>query len=436
MQPRHIRTSVNVLAVLASLCVLFLTAIAIDQMAVSLWLIYSLALSGLIAIWLTAIAGLLGGFPQSNSHKSVLVDLVHESWLALRPFFQDVAYSFLARPRVGLLGVIFSLLVTSVVLMTWPAKNNTLAEKVGIGLGFAGLLFGVLGYNVAVRVDKGIRDSITDFREFLRTVSEILESEILHSRGNSVLNGQNFFPETSGHTGDPIEIPDLILLLWFPYYGLTNDFNGIGQTIDTQLKHIQLRACRTYLISAGDPLSLMTYFNKQYQAKDKRYCGETLDKVAMQLQGKPFEQWDSLVRNVIPSPHKQRVSAEVAIVEDCVITLKALLAPDTGKRFWTAETVDNRILMNGLVQLIWTPRKAAIVFMPPERVNTSDTKISEQTTNRESSPSRHPDPVPSQASAGRFSVTQGEAYKCSGFVTEDPFMNRMIRDLVRIRFGF
>lgn len=435
------RNMVLVLAfgLLSILCILLLADIALPtpretslfalliiQRPAPLWFVYILMLGASAGVLIAVFGSILGWFPQFNSNRLHFIDLVHELPHVVRPFFQDLSYSFFARPRVGFIGIIATIVGTLFIMLIWP-EENTKAEKVGIGLGLAGLLFGVLGYNVAVRVDKGIRDSITDFRDFLKKVSEILEEEVLHESRSRIFGIRQEHASVSTQACEPGGIPDLILLLWFPYYGLTKDFNGVGQRISKQLLHVQENCFKTYLIAAKDPLALMTHFNKNYQTKDKRYCSETLTNLATKLQGKGFEDWDRIIRDVIFLGNG-RVSDEVAEVEKCVKALKKLLAQDGSIPSWIALSEDNDKLMNGLVQLVWTPKKAAIVFMPPERVNVACADNSEELNNFEGGPNQH--------GGIDFLAGQNEPYKCSGFVTEDPFMNRMIRDLVRIRFGF
>lgn len=407
----------------------------------ALILIYVISGSGVVAVLLVVGAAMLGWFPYPATRRRQIVDLAHESSFAFRPFWQNLAHSVARRPAVGFIGFVVAAALTMIVLAFWPGHSTT-TEKAGLGLGIAGLLFGMLGYHVALRVETSIRDSITDFREFLREVSQILESEILceHRRIKK-------FPPASETESIPTAIPDLVMLLWFPYYGLTKDFNRIGLVVNEQLRHVQELACRTYLISAKAPLALMEHFDKQYAPAGKRYDPATLKRIADAVRNSGHSEWEAKIEDAVnQAPKFDRSDPKVERVLDCVEALKDLIYP-SAKRYWTVITADNEQLMQGLIQLIWTPKKAAVVFMPPEKVITqaivsspNEPSAIAQQSQADSGATVEPSirTLPSDANellSGVPKAGDRQPYKCSGFVTEDPFMISMIRDLVEIRFG-
>jgi len=374
-----------------------------------LYIIYILGFVSVFSPFIIMVVDSLGWLSNQTTCRKPFAEIGQETFFAFRPFFQDLIQSISSRPAVGVVGIIVSCFFSMCILYWIPGHGST-AELISLAIGVSGLLFGILGYHVAIRVERSIRDTITDFREFLLVVSNILETEILCEKSKL----KKFYGRQDVEQ-KPTTYPDLILLLWFPHYGLTKDFNSIGLEIDRQLKRIQDLACRTYLITSNDPLSLMEYFNRHYDPKCKRYHPETLSRLAIRLHDAPPTKWEDIAETVKQEDPKIDLDDHKnEAVFEAISNLKSLMLPVN--RYWSTIAIKNSDLMNGLVQIIWTPKKAAIVFLPPDC--------------EDSSPDQ-----PEVDSCSQQIITPRKAYKCSGFATDDSFMNIMIRELIELRFN-
>lgn len=355
---------------------------------------------------------------QLCKRRKCISDIVNNAPYVVRPVVQNIFHSFFSRPAGGLTGLILASLITVCILVWTPTFDWFIT-----GLGISGVIFGILSYHVSQRVEHSIRDSIVDFREFLKIVSHILDDEIICEKRRI----KKFVDSNGGPDDDVPDCADLILLLWLPSYNFTKDFKGIGEKLDKQLQKVKALSCRSYLISAKDESQIIRFFDGKYRKESKNYDEDILSSFLNQVDsnlGQLDSNSDKLKKQILESifakylekTNRTKLDRKNVNLSHSLNNLYSL-REDKAFPFWSIILEDNDTLMDRLIQLIWTPKKAAIVFMPPDHAlsgceerdnNSADMPVSLYT-------SRSP-------------------YKCSGFVTEDTFMISMIRDIIQLQY--
>lgn len=347
---------------------------------------------------------------QTCKRRKCVSDIIYSTPYSVRPIIQDIFHSFFRRPAGGLIGIILTILITLSAI--YLVQND---NAFSTGLGIAGVIFGILSYHVSQRVEHSIRDSIVDFREFLKVVSRILEEEIICEKQciKKFINAEQM---SDTHALDIPDCADLILLLWLPSYNFTKDFKGIGNKLDSQLKQVKALTCRSYLITSENENSIIRFFDKRYNERSKNYDENTLHSYLDQVDQDPDRKRQIFDTTFPHSSESNKLDAPNANLFHSLENLYTLY-DDRASPYWSVNRKENNKLMDRLIQLIWTPKKAAIVFMPPD----SDEKnaVANDESNKNSI-----SPVYSSISP----------YQCSGFVTEDAFMISMIRDIIQIQY--
>lgn len=292
----------------------------------------------------------------------------------------------------AIIGFISTLLITVAILCIFPTF-----KALTYILGIVGVIYGILSYHISRRVERSIRDSITDFREFLKVVTCILEDEITCTRRRI-----KKFVKYDHYSHDAPDCADLILLLWFPSYSLTKDFNGIGNNLDNILKEVKGLTCRTYLITAKNENEIIRFFDQKYRTEAKNYNENILHSYFKRLDNADRQSTKAIFDEMFADSNQSNIDKNLYHSLNNLYSLYN----SAGLPFWSVIRQDNKQLMDRLIQLIWTPKKAAIVFMPPDYY-TQDKGI----------------------------YASNSPYKCSGFVTEDKFMIGMIRDIIQLQYG-
>lgn len=318
------------------------------------------------------------------------------------------------RPYVISTGIIFSFLVLIIIIgiLSWIqySKGDTLELAIvciSLSIGLSGLIYSLLSYNTALKVETSIRDSITDIRIFVQHANEILDRAIrdsteiyYHSKSTKDISKSRY---------------EIILVLWFPCFNLTSDLNSIGPHTTRNIIKIKKHDCRTHIISAQNPLELFKYFDKRYKDSTKQYDSQLLFKTLEKLP--------------ISAPgNEQRITECIRILESIIqesgidksdnykahqlySSLKDIseIIQESHTGNYTVSLHDAKTLMSCMFQAVWTPRQAIIVFMPPEDLTKGSTESDKDASTN------HP-------------------YSCYGFSTQDPYMLNMIYNLIKIRF--
>lgn len=375
--------------------------------------------------------------------------LIRECGYACSSFVTHLTRGLTSRPY-GLAVALLLFFVFSAGLLiverssVWKPGVEGVVITASIAVGLAGFLYSALSYHVASNVDRSIRESINDFRDFLVVVEEIVGEAVKQSERSLNVDQKD----------DPAQEPDLILLLWFPFYALTRDLNSIGKSVNSLVSQLHEMALRSHVICAADPLDMMSRFDRVYREGSKSYERRDLDSAAVALRNAEFLRWKAEAARLFPSP----LTVARRNLTACIQMLGDVLGSTNG--YYTVSLVENDQLMNGIVQIVYSRKRAAIVFMPPlpcasgaparkipavvsivgenlGAVASPDTMLADLSPPTDGGVSENGEEL-KEASCDELAVMQSSAsaanpFSCSGFATSDPFMIRMIRQIVRLR---
>ena len=306
-----------------------------------------------------------------NRNMIMIKDNIISSW---RSFWTNFRHSI-----VIVFSIILAICILCIVLSSYSSELINSFNIISYALSIFGVIFGILSYTVTLRVEKTIRNSITDFREFVHVACDIINQEVEFCKKiqKPIIEKSHVEPSTQ-----------LILVLWFPYFGLTTDFSPYP--LDTLLADAKRHDCPTKLITSEKPLEFLDFFDKHYSDEAKKYSVDEFIKLKRDFdKTQTITDWsESLLCG----------NGYGDILKKCMRDLASLHGYTN---FWKVKRFENDTLMSGNVQIVWTAKKAAMVFMPPNFENIE---------NRDN------------------------IFQCSGFSTEDPCMINMMRELIKMRF--
>lgn len=336
---------------------------------------------------------------HSRIRASTLADLFSDSGRAIKPFFDEICSSLGTYPNMGLFGLVlvFVVVIIALTVQLIPGhEHHSKIEIISFLLGFVGIMYGVLAYHVALRVDRSIRDSINNFSDFLAVGADILKKEILCKR-----------EYRDKRTDEQLGIGyDLMLLLWMPYYGLTRDAEKSGRKLDDMLKEVAtVTNCRTHMIACENPFDLMLLFDN---SQLRKYDHECLRVAADALRDKPPHDWVHVVEEHEHFKKEGSGTSSKPIMKAISALSRLLDKHNVDLEYWKPDLRSNQSLMKTHIQAIWTPKRAAIIFMPPISIG-------------------------EHVREGKPELVQNNQFRCSGFVTQDQVMVNMIGNILEMR---
>jgi hypothetical protein len=205
-----------------------------------------------------------------------------------------------------------------------------------LGLLLYGVTYNVLSYKQAERVQEKIRNTISDYVTFVRFLVEALEEESGRTEGRA------------------------IAVLWCPYFRITKEMKAVGTDLgvrfDRAIGHLIWEPTHEVtLVTAENPFAYVR--NTVVEAADQQQIllrnGDT--NVAFKA---------DIERLTSASGIEQCAGMEISTqtVQSMVNRLKELLTPKVHENFVVYRMKQDEIKVT-VLQLIWTPSRAAIVFV-------------------------------------------------------------------------
>lgn len=229
----------------------------------------------------------------------------------------------------------------------FPNVSNIGMFLFGAIIGVYGIAYSLLSYNQAKKVEKQIRGTISTFAEFIEHATDILE-------------------ETLSAEKEKPTRRKVVLVLMFPYYGILRDLEDVEAEMHRSLYELRSSSCETKMIIPNNPFSFgFQLFSKAHiqgvpTSRDVNYNSLIAD--MDDLQDKMGEICPTRWRTVLNDCPNLRLQSKMEVL------VNQLQQCSLNSGSYKVKRVSVAALSNIYYQIVWTQKKAAIVFLPPREI--------------------------------------------------------------------